>query len=357
MGKGSGIVMKNILCGGLLLLLCLAGPTASGAAGPSFGTVTGTKVNLRAEPSTSAAVVLRFDGGELVEVLEKSGKKKGEQHPWYRVTTGDDGEKGWIYGQFLAVDVVPPKFALLAHGGSRVLLLSGGESRSLMEQSVVPRYTHCISSGRIRPVTFEAYRQPDPEWNGRQTSRFFDDLGGFLFRVEGGALPFLTGDVGGDVLLVDSEYADAAEIVPLEKGPEEAPGDVKKRFEELYKRSLKEIVGIARGTDSEVAVYAMEFTLKGDKALGVVALVTPRGTFCLDFPATYDEQSTWNVDDGGEFFPRSYVVGSLLKKGESYVFTLHRQAAESYTSHLVAVEGGKLVAPLGSSSSRYIAPE
>jgi Bacterial SH3 domain. len=95
MGKGSGIVMKNILCGGLLLLLCLAGPTASGAAGPSFGTVTGTKVNLRAEPSTSAAVVLRFDGGELVEVLEKSGKKKGRTASLVsRGPQGNDGEEG-----------------------------------------------------------------------------------------------------------------------------------------------------------------------------------------------------------------------------------------------------------------------
>ena len=36
----------------------------TGGALPTIGTVTGTRVNLRAEPSVSSAVVLRFEGGE-----------------------------------------------------------------------------------------------------------------------------------------------------------------------------------------------------------------------------------------------------------------------------------------------------
>ena len=118
------------------------------------------------------------------------------------------------------------------------------------------------------------------------------------------------------------------------------------------------MVRIAGGADSGVAVYAMEFKPKGKSALGVVALVAPEGTYCLDFPAAIsDEQSTWNVDDEGNFYPESYSVGSLMKLADGYEFTLHKPAAESASSWLMVTKGGKLVEQAGSSSYRYISPE
>lgn len=349
------VMVKRILWGGLLLLFCLVAPGASEVPLPAVGTVQGTRVNMRAEPTTSSSVVHRFGGGELVEVLEKAPEKSGDRYPWYRIVF--DEEKGWIYGQYLAVDRPLPRFALAAPDGSKVILLQNGGSNALMEK-MAPRFTGCIFNGVLRPVAFEGYREQGENWNGRETGLSFRDLGGFLFRVEGIplSLPY-TASVGSDVLLVDDGYAESTTLLSLERGKAQPTADQRAIFEKRYGRPLKAMVRIARGTDSGVAVYVMEFELKGKSALGAVVLVAPEGTFCLDFPATYDEQSTWHVDDGGDFYPDSYVVGSLMKRGTRYEFTLHRQAAESYTSRLVTTEGGKLIESPVSTSARYIMPE
>ena len=328
----------------------------TGGALPTIGTVTGTRVNLRAEPSVSSAVVVRFEGGELVEVLEKAPEKSGENHPWYSVALRD-GSKGWVYGQFLAVDMVPPKFALAAPDGSQVIFLYRGEGRALMEKAV-HRFTHCIFDGVLRPVVYEEYQEQGADWNGRETGRYFGDLGGFLFRVEGKPLSIPSEDFGGsDALLVDDEYAKAAGIVALKKKPAKVSPDLRKEFEKRYGRTLKECVRIAGGAGSGAAVYAMEFKPRGKSALGVVALVVPEGTYCLDFPADYDGQSTWSVDDEGNFYPEYYTVGSLMKLDDRYELTLHKPAAESASSRLLVTKGGKLVEQAGSSSYRYISPE
>ncbi|GAB1485165.1 hypothetical protein MASR2M79_02110 [Aminivibrio sp.] len=330
-------------------------PLKTGAALPTIGTVTGTRVNLRAEPSLSSAVVLRFEGGELVEVLEKAPEKSGEGYPWYSVTTGD-GSKGWMYGQFLAVDMIPPKFALAAPDGLQVILLHGGDGRPLMKKAA-HRFTHCIFDGVLHPVVYGEYQEQGAEWNGRETEQHFGDLGGFLFRVEGSPLSLPSGDFGGsDALLVDDEYANAAGIVPLKKKPAKVSPDLRKEFEKRYGRTLKTMIRIA-GADSGVAVCAMEFKPRGKSALGVVALVVPEGTCCLDFPAHYDGQSTWSVDDEGNFYPEYYTVGSLMKLDDRYELTLHKPAAESASSRLVVTKGEKLVEQAGSSSYRYISPE
>ena len=204
-----------------------------------------------------------------------------------------------------------------------------------MEKAAL-RFTHCIFDGVLRPVVYEEYQEQGAEWNGRETGQHFG---------------------GSDALLVDDEYANAAGIVPLKKKPAKVSPDLRKEFEKRYGRTLKECVRIAGGAGSGAAVYAMEFKPRGKSALGVVALVAPEGTYCLDFPADHNDQSTWSVDDEGNFYPESYSVGSLMKLADRYEFTLHKPAAESASSRLMVTKGGKLIEQAGSSSYRYISPE
>ncbi|MDD4022178.1 MAG: SH3 domain-containing protein, partial [Synergistaceae bacterium] len=71
---------------------------------PKAGFVTGSRVNLRSGPSTSAKAVGRFghdyETGELVVTAKE---ETGEPYPWYRVLSHQLGE-GWIYGKFLFVE-------------------------------------------------------------------------------------------------------------------------------------------------------------------------------------------------------------------------------------------------------------
>jgi uncharacterized protein YraI len=71
---------------------------------PKAGFVTGSRVNLRNGPSTSAKVVGQFGHDyETGELVVTGTEKTGEEFPWYRVLSHQFGE-GWIYGKFLSVE-------------------------------------------------------------------------------------------------------------------------------------------------------------------------------------------------------------------------------------------------------------
>lgn len=57
--------------------------------------VTGSRVNLRAGPSTGDAVVGQLSLGTEATVLDQGGG-------WYRIETADGQATGWIFGKFLS---------------------------------------------------------------------------------------------------------------------------------------------------------------------------------------------------------------------------------------------------------------
>ncbi|MGI6782869.1 MAG: SH3 domain-containing protein [Aminivibrio sp.] len=89
----------------LLVLIAILFPAAALAEdAPLNVLISGKSVNIRAEPSTKAAVAGRFAGGEVAAVLEvKHGK---DPYPWYLVLSrkfwpGGPVAEGWVYGQFV----------------------------------------------------------------------------------------------------------------------------------------------------------------------------------------------------------------------------------------------------------------
>jgi len=63
-------------------------------------------------------------------------------------------------------------------------------------------------------------------------------------------------------------------------------------------------------------IYLMEFSRKKDSALASLVLVYNENYTYYDFPALYNEQSTWRVDDGGEFWLDGIEVLAVFKQGE-----------------------------------------
>jgi hypothetical protein len=68
---------------------------------PAFhGSVTGSKVRLRAQPSTKARVLDALERGDRVDIMRRFSSGK-ERFVWYNVRTGKG--VGWIYGEFVRV--------------------------------------------------------------------------------------------------------------------------------------------------------------------------------------------------------------------------------------------------------------
>ncbi|MBM9596312.1 SH3 domain-containing protein [Roseitranquillus sediminis] len=60
--------------------------------------VTGTRVNLRAQPTTSSAIVGQVGVGDAAEVLSEG------DGGWVRVRTLDEGTEAYIFGRFLSLE-------------------------------------------------------------------------------------------------------------------------------------------------------------------------------------------------------------------------------------------------------------
>ena len=100
---------RMVLLAAAILAVLTAVPLFAAAAAENFewpkaGFVTGSRVNLRNGPSTSAKAVGRFGHDyETGELVVTGTEKTGEEFPWYRVLSHQFGE-GWIYGKFLSVE-------------------------------------------------------------------------------------------------------------------------------------------------------------------------------------------------------------------------------------------------------------
>ena len=112
------------------------------------------------------------------------------------------------------------------------------------------------------------------------------------------------------VLLVDENYKNTTTILDLknrENGMTKVVAlsdDLQRAFENKYGRKIITSCASAVFSDNnnEYQLVNVQFENKGDDALGVTALVENGEIKAVkEFPATYDETSTWRVDDGGEF--------------------------------------------------------
>jgi hypothetical protein len=65
------------------------------------GSVTGTRIRLRAAPNSNSKILGQLNRGDIIEVIGRSSSGRGKFH-WYNVNYGD--LSGWIYGEYLRVE-------------------------------------------------------------------------------------------------------------------------------------------------------------------------------------------------------------------------------------------------------------
>lgn len=217
--------------------------------------------------------------------------------------------------QEVTVQEVPPVYVLSDKFGEKFLLLAYlGDDETPRIPDSLSNYKYIIYDGRYFPVTLEGFQFEDEENNNyRETFFNFDNLSGYLFKMQNGKLlenPVDEFDAVWDApLLVDEKFKTENTVYPLnncENGRREIsdmPEALKKAFEERYNRKI--IRGWCNAVFGENNVYQfvnMQFKNKGDEALGVSALVKNDEILAvIEDYAVWNEESVWRVDDGGEF--------------------------------------------------------
>lgn len=161
--------------------------------------------------------------------------------------------------------------------------------------------------GKILNIKYLKYQQSSNEDTMRDTANNFDNRQGYIFEVvDGTAVPNKT------YLLADDNFLNNKTDFTPEPIDESIDGDTVKRIEDSKNRKTVAVWTVAQ-INSSMKLYLAQFENQGDNALASLVLVQDDRLIFMDYPAKYDEMSTWREGDGGMVSPGMFDVLFALK--------------------------------------------
>ena len=269
--------------------------------------------------------------------------------------------------QEVAAKTLEPVYVLSDQFGEKFLLQTDFEGNvAPATPDDLNRYKYIVYNDRYYPVQLNgAQLENEAENNYRDTYYNFDNLPGWLYQMQGGRLsehPLNEYDaIWGAALLVDENYKNTSKSLELKNRKDGSinivavSDEVQNKLKETYGRNIRAACASAVfGDNSEYQLVNVQFENKGTEALGVTALVENGEIKAVkEFPATYDEMSTWRVDDEGEF-GGLWADLVVLENGVLTLYTADNGAEGSnYQSYVVK---GDALCEGNVSTSLYQAP-
>lgn len=226
------------------------------------------------------------------------------------------------------VDSLNPEFGFINQTRDSLLILPND---SVKQKSNL--FEFAIIENKIVSIEFLKNQVENEKSNGRQTSYNFSLNGGDLFKINTKI------DTGEFALLVNKTFVENNKIVSFIKKQDETDLKIKTLLEEKYKRKAIKSTTIAE-LENKSKINLTVFETKHDSALAVLSLVNDNETITLDYPAEYDETSTWRVDDGGEFNTEAIQILSILNDSNSIKLVVAFWGAEGYQLNLYESKNG-----------------
>ena len=250
-----------------------------------------------------------------------------------------------------------PLYVMSDQEGTKFLLIDYMTS----QPEELKDYKYVIYNGDTYPVTFKGYQEGDPDNDsGRDTYYNFDNHPGWLFEMQSGKLLVNPKDeydaIWDAPLLVDENYKSTAQPLSLTRVDQPLPTELQNKIEQQFGwQVLNGTVAYEFGDKEKYQWVNVQFKNKGEKALALVAVVRPDGSLCVkEFPAVWNEESVWRVDDEGEFY--GYGLDRVAMEDGFLTLYTYDQGAEgtNYQSYVVK---GDVLCEGNVSASFYQAPE
>lgn len=225
--------------------------------------------------------------------------------------------------------LISPYFGFLNQQKDSIIALPMDQSMENPE-----KYNYIIIENQISPIAFVQNKPDNKESNGRQTAQNFANSEGSLFTIKN---EIKSGDFG---MLVNKAFTERYTIEPFTKVQKETDLEISKKLENLYNRKIIKSTTVA--TLGDKAQFNLTvFENVQDSALAVFSYVKDDQLINLDFPATYDDISTWRVDDGGEFDIDAFQILSVLRSEEGIHVVSIFWGAEGYELNFYQPKKGK----------------
>lgn len=191
------------------------------------------------------------------------------------------------------------------------------------------------SQGKIDLIYLKS-QEATPEDNHRQNSYNFKNLAGELYGVKGNPAPEWE-----TLLFAPAEFYQNRNY--LEKATPynsiELSDEDKMSIETDKNRSIKKSQSI--GNYAQGSLYFAEFEKKKDSVLVSLVWMDETGNTYLDFPAEYNEMSTWRVDDGGEFDFEYFKIIAVFKSDQGVEILTDWVGAEGSSVNYYLANNGK----------------
>lgn len=287
----------------------------------------------------------------LITSCDKANKSnESEQTTQEEVVKGDSTE---VYTEedHTSTDEYMVTMAVGSDDGKQFIALNNGKGSSFFKH-----FTHSIYEGKTYPIRFVKMKRQHPGDNGRETTQNFYYMSGALFEttknfIKVDEYEWVYALLCNDAFMRDFELVNvkteeregSSSLAEVREDLTSAERKVKNVFEEEYERRIKGISCYQSIREKGIYFYAMQFEVEMGQALGVIAIETPDGFAVLEEHRSYDEVSTWRVDDEGCYYPK-YVVECFLKRSDNtLVFLLKDGGAEGINFDMWTIEGDEIV--------------
>jgi hypothetical protein len=249
---------------------------------------------------------------------------------------------------YQAFDGIPFVFGFADESGTRLLSYRVGTDPAMFTLAIGPY-------GEKVKIKFAGWqKRNEEEDNGRDTYHNFDNLDGYVYRSIGGKLKLNTYYLTNETIIKDL-------LIPLSPTKDtvswEYPKiDAKtvKHIESIKNRKVKWTKQLAVTKDG-AQIGQVLFQRVGDEMLYSIVYIENEKILFMDYPATYDEISTWRVDDNGEPGTESVLFLARTREGALFLVT-EDYGAEGINTNLLYEKDGSFIKHEEVSYYRYTSP-
>jgi hypothetical protein len=192
-------------------------------------------------------------------------------------------------------------------------------------------------NGKILEIEFERWQESNSSDDMRQTSFNFDSMIGHIYKVKSGQ-----GIQDKTYFLSNNSIINKDSLIELKPKKDSEPygkvdAEIVKRIEDIKSRKIIESSLISETTDN-AKIFLFVFERKGDDMLASVVYIKDNKIIFKDYPAKYDETSTWRVDAGDR--PGSFEVMFLANSDKGLLLGMTWGAPEGEGSFILREERG-----------------
>ena len=189
------------------------------------------------------------------------------------------------------------------------------------------------NNGQMLDIRFAKRQEANSLDNYRQSMYNFDNMAGYIYEViEGDFIPNKA------YLLTKASVVDNSTLIGLKPAKAaEADTDTIKKVEAIKSRKITKSSLLSETIDNaKICIFVFE--RQADDMLASIAYIKDDKVVFKDYPAKYDEMSTWRVDSGDE--PGLFEVLFLADSDEGLLLGLTWAAPEGENDFVLKESNG-----------------